>query len=193
MIFLWLEDTPTEEILFQAMTGFVSFAVIGFILTFAHSRIVKSKARGESEQDFDVHQQRTITLRLPYDKAFDICKESLKAVNGSVKEMKLSAGKIEARTGWTWKAFGCVISYVVKPIGEQLTEVEVLSRPRVRTTLVDYGENLDNVDKICAFLSKRDNQLDINLLSAKLNQLSEAQTNRADQFKAATTKPKEHV
>jgi hypothetical protein len=191
--FAWVDGEPTEEILFRAITGFVSFAFLGFILTFAHSQIVKGKVQNKSEQDFAVNQQRSLTLRLPYDRAFNVCKESLEAVNGRVKKANPSDGKIEAVTGWTLKTFGCAISYIIKPIGEQLTEVQVSSRPCVRTTLVDYGENLDNVERICVFLSERDNQLDLNLLSAKLNQLSEAKGDQVGQYNAASGKPKDNV
>jgi hypothetical protein len=193
MIFALLDGRPMEEILFRATTGFVSFVLLGLILTFAHSQIVKGMVRIKSEQDFSVHQQRNVTLRLPFDKAFEVCKESLEALNKRIKIVNASDGSIEAITGSTVKTFGCVISYVVKPINERLTEVQVSSMPLVRTTLIDYGENLENVEKICAFLSERDDRLDVNLLSAKLNKLSEAKNNPASELNAPATKPKYNV
>lgn len=193
MIFARLDGRPTEEILFRAMTGFVSFVFVGLVLTFAHSQIVKGLVRSKSEQDFSVHQQRNVTLRLPFDKAFEVCKESLEALNKRIKIVNASDDSIDARTGWTVKTFGCVISYVVKPINERLTEVQVSSKPRMRTTLIDYGENLENVERICSFLSERDNRLDVNLLSAELDKLSEAKDNPANQLNTSATKPRYNV
>lgn len=192
-ILAWLGGRTAEELLLRAVTDFVLFALLGLIITSIHSRIVKLKVRHESEQDFDIRQQRSLTLRLPYDKAFAVCGESVAAVRGRIKTANSSDGKIEARTGWTWKTFGCVITYVIKPAGERLTEVQVSSRPQVRTTLIDYGENLDNVERICAFLSGRDSKLDLNLLSARLDQLAEARGSQGAQYNSATIKPHDNV
>ncbi len=61
-------------------------------------------------------------------------------------------GKIVARAGMTWRTWADVISFEVRKIGSDGIQVEVSSRPAVRTTLVDYGKNLENVEKIAGLL-----------------------------------------
>jgi hypothetical protein len=189
----WFEEGLTEELFFRAITGFGTFAVLGLIMTFIHSRIVKRKASELSEDRFGVHQQRALTLHLPYDRAFDLCSESLQFLGGRIKKTERSAGKIEAQTAWTTRTFGCVVSYEIKPIGERLTEILITSRPKVRTTLVDYGENLENVETLCEFLAERDARLDLNLMDAKLKNLAEAKLNRVDNIRMAMDQPKDNV
>ncbi len=50
---------------------------------------------------------------------------------------------------------GDVISFEVHRIDDDRTQVKVSSRPAVPTTLVDYGKNLENVERIISFLKKQ--------------------------------------
>ena len=93
----------------------------------------------------------------------------------------------------TSKTFGCVVSYEIKSIGERLTEIEVTSRPKIRTTLVDYGENLENVERLCKFLSERDDRLDLNLMGTKLKNLKETKLNQVGNIRMAVDRPKDNV
>jgi len=193
VLLFWFDDGLTEELFSRAITGFVTFALLGLFLTFIHSQIVKRKAGGLSEDGFGVHQQTNLTLHLPYDRAFDLCCESVEILSGRIETADSSNGKIEATTGWTLKTFGCVVSYEIKSIGERLTEIEVTSRPKIRTTLVDYGENLENVERVCKFLSERDDRLDLNLMGAKLKNLSETKLNQLGNIGMAVDHPKDNV
>lgn len=189
----WFEFGLTPELLSRAIRNFVTFALLGLILTFIHSRTIKRKGGGLSQNDFSVHQQTNLTLHLPYAQGFDLCCESVEILSGRIKTADRSNGKIEATTGWTWKTFGCVVSYKIKPIGECLTEIEVTSRPKVRTTLIDYGENLENVKKVSAFLSERDDRLDLNVMSSKLKKLSETKLNQVGDIRMSVDHPKDNV
>lgn len=97
----------------------------------------------------DLHHIRKIMLHLSFDKAFDLCIESVNKIKRSkvVKEDRLN-GKIDARGGITWKTFGDKIEFNLKKIDEDYTEVEFSSRPLVAYTIVDYGKNFDNVQII---------------------------------------------
>ena len=192
-LLFWFEDGLTEELFSRAITGFVTFALLGLFLTFIHSQIVKRKAGGLSEDRFGIDQQSNLTFHLPYDRAFDLCCESVEILSGRIKKADRSYGKIEATTGWTLKTFGCVVSYEIKPIGERLTEIEVTSRPKIRTTLVDYGEDLEIVERVCKFLSERDDRLDLNLMGAKLKNLSETKLNQVGNIRMAVDHPKDNV
>lgn len=173
-LLFWLEGRPADDLFFRVTTGFVSFAMLGLFLTFVHSLKVKRKTGGSSEDSFNVHQQRHLPLHLPYERAFELCCESIEYLGGRIKTADRAHRKIEAQTGWTFRTFGCVISYDLKPIGERLTEIRISSRPKVPTTLVDYGENLENVEALREFLSRRDAERDLNLRGAESKNLSEA-------------------
>ena len=54
----------------------------------------------------------------------------------------------------SWKTWGYIISFEVRKIDNDRTQIKVSSRPAVSTTLVDYGSNLENVEKIISFLEK---------------------------------------
>ena len=101
----------------------------------------------------DVHHLRSIELQLPYDKAFNLCIESLSLIKKcKIQKENRSQGKIIAKAGMTWKTWGDVISFDMRKIDNNRTQVTVSSRPIVRTTLVDCGKNLENVEKIIRFL-----------------------------------------
>jgi hypothetical protein len=191
ILLFWLEGGLTEELFFRAITSFVTFALLGLFLTFIHSQMVKRKAGSHSEDRFGVCQQSNLTLHLPYERAFDLCCESVEILGGKIKIADRSNGRIAATTGCTLKTFGCKVSYEIKPIGNRLTEIHVTSQPKVRTTLVDYGENLENVERVCEFLSERDDRLDLNLMSVKLKNLSEAKLNQEDNIRTAVERTRE--
>jgi hypothetical protein len=94
-------------------------------------------------------------LNLLFDKAFDLCAESVAQIKRSkiTKEDRIN-GKIDAKGGITWKTFGDKIEFNLNKINEAHTEVELSSRPVLRTTLVDYGKNLQNVQIIEEFLKE---------------------------------------
>lgn len=128
---------------------------MSLILGFLHSRSVKRMPSGKSEKAIGVHHVRNVELQFPYDKAFNLCIESISLIKKcKIQKEDRSQGKIVAKTGMTWKTWGDVISFEVRKIDNDRTQVLVSSRPAVRTTLVDYGKNLENVERISSFLKE---------------------------------------
>lgn len=62
--------------------------------------------------------------------------------------------KFMLKAGITWKTFGDEIRFILNKLDEDHTEVEFSSRPLLRTTLADYGKNLQNVQMIEDFLKE---------------------------------------
>ena len=88
----------------------------------------------------DVHQVRNIELKVHTIK-LDLCIESLNLIKRSkIQNEDRTHGKIAARVSITWKTWGDVISFDVRRIDDDRTQIEVSSRPVVRTTLFDYGK-----------------------------------------------------
>ena len=131
--------------------GFVMFIILGFL----HSRAVEKIAGDISEESMATCQVRNIELPLPYDRAFDLCIKSLSLISRCrVQEEDRSQGKIMARSSVNWKTWGDTISFEITGISDEKTAVKVSSRSTARSTIVDYGKNLENVKTIVSFLEK---------------------------------------
>jgi hypothetical protein len=86
---------------------------------------------------------------------FDLCVASLSLFRRCIiQEENRSLGRIVARTGINWKTWGDVITISFKRTGSNCTYIQISSRPNARTTIVDYGKNLENVERIVSFLKK---------------------------------------
>ena len=122
---------------------------MSLILGFIHQRSVRKLPFAESKKAIGVHQVRNVELSLPYDETFTLCLRSLNSIEKSrVQRKNRSQGKIVAKTGMTWKTFGDTISFKLFEVNNEQTQIKVSSKPIVPTTLVDYGTNLENVEKI---------------------------------------------
>jgi hypothetical protein len=131
--------------------GFVMFIILGFL----HSRAVEKIAGDISEGSMATCQVRNTELRLPYDKTFDLCIKSLSLISRCrVHEEGRSQGRIMARSSINWKTWGDTISFEITRISDEKTAVKVSSRPTAKSTIVDYGKNLENVQTIISFLEK---------------------------------------
>ena len=141
--------------------GIVSGLLYGFMMTlFAgiyHKKSIKRKGFDLSEDMLRVHQNRNLSLSLPYETAFNDCIRALESLERSnVKTADSSTGKIEATVGWSWKSWGEKIAIDISKSKENQTEIAISSRPALRTTIVDYGKNFENVENISIFLRQRE-------------------------------------
>ena len=48
----------------------------------------------------------------------------------------------------SWKSFGEVIKIKIRHFQDGLNEFEIISRPRIRFTMLDSGKNLSNVNRL---------------------------------------------
>ncbi|KPK02943.1 MAG: hypothetical protein AMK71_00505 [Nitrospira bacterium SG8_35_4] len=136
------------------LTGGVSVGIIlAVIAGVLHRRCVqKISGHGPAEQT-GVATSRDIELKMPRDRAFDLCVASLGSINRcTITEENRSQGRIEAKTGINWKTWGDTVSFRLSRLDDDTTNVMLTSRPTARTTLVDFGKNLENVQLIIAFL-----------------------------------------
>ncbi len=128
-------------------------STLSLILGFLHRRSVKQLPYEDYEDALEVKQERRMVLPLSYDKTFNLCIESLKEIKrASINKLDRSQGRIVGRTGMSSKTLGERIIFKVESVDEEKTSVYVLSEPVSPTTAVDYGKNLENVERISAFL-----------------------------------------
>ncbi len=132
--------------------GFITFIILGFL----HSRAVKKIVHETSGNAMGIHHVRNIELQLPYHESFNLCVESLGLIrNSKIIEENRSQGKIIAKAGINWKTWGDTISFDITRMNNGHINVKVSSSPTARTTIVDYGKNLKNVETIISFLKKQ--------------------------------------
>ncbi len=138
------------------IAGLFAGGLFSLPVGYLHRLAVRRMPYGEPEGAMEVRHVRHAELRLPYDQAFDLCISSLNAVKkGRIRREDRPSGRIEAKAGMTWKSWGEVISFDLRRIDANRTRVEVSSKPALRTTLVDLGKNLENVERIMGFLTRR--------------------------------------
>jgi hypothetical protein len=162
----------TEKFIHESLWGLITGGLLGFGAVYAHDKAIRRLSKEASDSAFDVKQSRRIVIHSPYEVAFDLCKKSVAAIEGywfEVDSEDRSAGKIEIQIAGSWaKVYGSKISYDIRKISEQITEIRILSRPASRITWTDKGENFNHVEKICKFLSENDACLSVNLTDSKL-------------------------
>jgi hypothetical protein len=76
----------------------------------------------------------------------------LKTINRCrIISKSLDNGEIRARAGLNWKTWGDDIFFKLTH-GTGSTVAEISSRPSARSTMIDFGKNLDNIERIRRFL-----------------------------------------
>lgn len=129
--------------------GFMSL-----ILGFLNNKSLKNMPYEISEKTTGVRHIRNIELRIPYDEAFNLCIKSCDLIKGcKIRNFDLATGIIVTKTGISFKCWGEVITFDLRKINDEKTQIVVLSKPVISTTLVDFGKNIDNVEKITTFLN----------------------------------------
>ena len=96
-----------------------------------------------------------IELQCSYDEAFNLCMSALNSVKGGarISDIDRSLGFIVAKTGQTMKGRGEVITFNIREVNDRM-RIEVISKS-LRTQLLDYGKNYENVKKIADFLENK--------------------------------------
>lgn len=129
--------------------GILTYIILGLL----HNQAVKKISDRSSGNNLRNHHIRVIDLQLPYDKAYDLCLKSLGLIKKcTVQNNNSSEGTIVATTGLNWKTWGDTITFDIKRINNNHSRVTVSSRPTAKTTIVDYGKNLENIKRISAYL-----------------------------------------
>ncbi len=101
-----------------------------------------------------VRTSQSVSLTIPTSvyEAAAVSREALSRMGA--KDVKAADGPtLTARMPMSWRSFGEAIGIQMRPVGPGVVEVGMSSHPRIRTTLVDYGKNLDNIE---AFLEAID-------------------------------------
>jgi hypothetical protein len=157
------------------LVGIIFGAVFGFGIQFYSDYKVRQVKPDATEKDFDVRQNQTFILFYDYDTAFDLCLESIAFVKkGKLKNADKFTGTIKAKTGITWRTFGANLGFKVSKLTDFTTQIEVSASPKVPTTLVSYGEELQIINSVKSFFQRKNDEKNLGLLVERQgNQTSE--------------------
>ncbi|MQA85277.1 MAG: hypothetical protein GEV03_11785 [Streptosporangiales bacterium] len=97
--------------------------------------------------------ERTVIVRLPLPAAYQKCVDAATALFGAGNvRVARDSGAIEVRTGTSWKSWGENLTLELSPDDDAITTVTIRSHSSVSTTVLDYGKNSDNVDRVAGWL-----------------------------------------
>lgn len=147
-----LQGDAPNAVLKGIIAGLVFGTLLSCLLISLHTSLSRNVVTDSVNHDFGMFQTRRIEIPLAFEDAYSLCLQSLKTIKRcSIQSESPDEGTIKARAGINWKTWGDnVLIELVK--GEGSTIVEISSRPSARSTLVDFGKNLDNVERIKRFL-----------------------------------------
>lgn len=159
------------------LTTIIGWGVGGFlmavILQLWGDLRTRKFSENKDEKDFSVIQNRKLTLLMKKEAAFDLCMDSIADVSAKVVNKNIEKGFIKAKTKMNFHSFGTEITFNLSQIADNLTEVEVQTRPSVKTTMVDYGESLRIIQEINQNLKEKDAEINKKVLADSTSILDE--------------------
>ena len=96
---------------------------------------------------------QTIQVEAPLETVFDICIKTIEKIPAKVLKSDKTHGVIVAKTHMSLRSFGEKISVNLNKLTENSTQVQISSKSLVPTTIINSGENQDNVTRIAASLN----------------------------------------
>jgi len=130
---------------FLFMTVFFGAAMSLILVSFHKYRLKKNGVQEITNDNIGVNQARNLKSNL--NKKNLIKKLKTDPIIGKMKMTETENGII-LKTGMTLKSWGEEIKIILKSNQENNYEYLVSSRPKLKTTLVDYGKNLENINRI---------------------------------------------
>lgn len=95
---------------------------------------------------------RAMDVATPFDAVFLKCVHALQAEQARIQLQDIASGRIEASTPMSWRSWGENICVELSRVRADCTRVKLTSTPRLKTTLVDYGKGVQNVERISRLL-----------------------------------------
>lgn len=101
--------------------------------------------------DFNINQVRRLLIREEYNSIFNKLCDLLKDCKEfSIYNMNLNKGIIEADVKKSWKSFGEKLQIRFRKGSDGKVLVEIISKPKISLTMIDYAKNFENVESISA-------------------------------------------
>lgn len=139
------------------LTGAMTGVVVGVIFGAAMAGITYFSDRGMAKKGIvndsaSVDQDLTLMISSPLESVIPIVEDAVLSLPKARIKFK-NHNSVEAKTGFTWKSFGEDVSVSLEKKSSS-TVAKINSKSSLKTTTVDYGKNLENVQTISIFLKK---------------------------------------
>lgn len=130
---------------FLFLTFFFGISMSLTLVFFHKYRLKKNGVRELTDENLGVTQTKEIKTKLRMTELMDKLKKD--PIIGKMKMTETDNG-ITLKTGMTWKSWGEEIKIVRKSETDSDFEYQISSSSKLKTTIVDYGQNIQNLNRI---------------------------------------------
>jgi hypothetical protein len=137
--------------------GFIDGIQFGFFLAIVMVPVIVfldvlqriKNYRKYKKVDFSINQVRRLLITDEYNSIFNKLCDLLKYCKEfSIYNMNLNKGIIEADVKKSWKSFGEKLQIRLRKGSDGKVLVEIISKPKIALTMIDYAKNFENVESI---------------------------------------------
>lgn len=115
----------------------------------------KLARQGIDTGDMGPIQERQVTVNASPTEAFVLCKRALlTAPKIEIEQEDASTGEIRATTGMTLRSFGENLTVRITRLTDDSSQIIVRSEPSLKTTKLDYGKAVENVETFLRNLNR---------------------------------------
>jgi len=132
--------------LIASVTAAIS-SIIFCVLFIGFSRLIGK------QQGLTAYGESTLEINLPIDRAILLCKESTRNIKKSKVKQEGKDG-LTVITGITSGSWGEKIVFNFRSNNNIVSEINVISKPRIATNFIDFGKNKDNIEKIVSYFKQ---------------------------------------
>lgn len=129
----------------------ISSSFFGFFMgltsMFYQKRYAKVKGSNDEGNSLKVNHKLRLRITLPPHLVAEALRQD--EVLGKLT-MKETDGLVRLSTGMSMRSWGEKMSVKLVEVESDAYEYEIASAPKLKTTLIDYGKNFENVDRIKA-------------------------------------------
>lgn len=138
----------------RILAPILSGLCFGFIVAVSFLLLEKYmvKKNGGKAHAAQLRQEKNFSLPISKADALDRAQEVLPLLKAKIKSIDKNKGLIIANRGISWRSFGERLIISLKEDKESLTVIKVESAPALRLAMVDYGKNLENVEKFFSLM-----------------------------------------
>ncbi|WP_396171690.1 hypothetical protein [Flavobacterium sp.] len=140
-------DEISKTIILKNITASLFFGIFMslILVSFHWYKLKKDGVKNITDENIGVNQTKKIETKLNKEQLIQKLK-----LDPTIRKMKMTEieNGVLLKTGMTMKSWGEEIKIILKSNKENNFEYQLSSSPKLKTTIVDYGKNLENINKI---------------------------------------------
>lgn len=144
-LFVGFQKSLIIGIIIGVLLGVVFGVLLSLIVSSIHVRSINKLVAGFREHKYSVRQSLSINVTERADIIYDNFLSKVKnKTYWSITDQE-HGSRIVLMSSFTMKSFGEIITITFRCNNDDITKIEVESRPKLQTTIIDNGKNLENV------------------------------------------------